>query len=300
MPNLVITGKCQNNCCYCFLGNNKHGELSLSEIKKLLPFIDSFKHETINILGGEPTRHPEFIPILRFLLAAGYTIKIFTNGKIHLDLIHSLRQIQGNFSFCVNRTNPFLDANIQSFYRILGYKIQLGLTFFQVNQPLEHLKNEIEQYNLEKVFRLGIALPIWPTRQNEFLNLNDYGLAANIIFPFVANLIEFGIQPEFDCGFPYCFFSQEQRLFLQKKNISFASNCGVIPDIGPNLSVKPCLPLSFFSMPIHAKSIWSDLEPTLTSTLSRQIARPLFPKCNDCDTLKQKICSSGCLALRLL
>lgn len=301
MPNLVLTNKCYNGCAFCFVDSKKDGAfLTYKKVQTLLPFIRSFDRESIHLLGGEPTLNPEFIEILKGLLLEKFKVKIFTNGKLPTKLIERLQCLHdGEFCFCVNRTNPHLAPRIVRLYRKLGYRISLSVTIFQPHQIVDHILNEIDTYRLDRQYRIGIALPIWPDRQNLYLHPKDYHLMAEELFTFIQKGVTLGIRPTFDCGFPYCFFNEEQKRYFEDNGIDFASHCGVIPDIGPDFSAMPCFPLAKLRQAVSKNSDWQELQQRFEDTLKTERYEPLFKKCRKCVEFRSGGCSGGCAALRI-
>ena len=300
MPNLILTYRCNNNCEFCFADSEyQKKEISLDELNQLLPFLHSFKRESIRLVGGEPTLNPDFIEIMNFLFQQGFKVNIFTNGKLQTHLIEKLKTIQEEFHFCVNRTNPILTSEIIQFYQKLGYRIQLSVTFFQTSQSVDHILDEILTYKLDRQYRLGIALPIFPGRQNQYLHPNDYLLASEKLFAFFKKGIQSDIRPSFDCGFPYCFFNEEQKRYFEENNIQFFSNCGIIPDITPDFFAIHCFPLAYFKQPVSDNMTWQILQQKFDTTLNACKYEPIFEKCKECKELHTKKCSGGCMSLRL-
>lgn len=78
--NIVITGKCNRSCPYCFAkgkmqsdtdaGNKNTGPvaISLQNFDKCLDFLKKSSRRRLNILGGEPTLHPVFEELIRHSL----------------------------------------------------------------------------------------------------------------------------------------------------------------------------------------------------------------------------------------
>lgn len=73
---LFINNKCNFNCEYCTVDNSINKNYDFDLIKK----IDFIDYDVINILGGEPTLHPDFIEIVKFIYNQNKNIIIFTNG----------------------------------------------------------------------------------------------------------------------------------------------------------------------------------------------------------------------------
>ena len=301
MANIVINYKCNNKCDFCFVDSiNINKRITIDQIKQYETFFKSFNRNSMNIVGGEPTLNSDFLAILLYFLRREYKITIFSNGKLKPALIEELQNIQeGEFFFCVNRSMPTLTENIETFYRKLGYRINPSLTVFQKNQKLDHIFEEIEKYNLNPYYRIGIALPIWPERQNKYLAIDDYGIVSDRIFKLIQKGVSKNIRPSFDCGFPYCFFSEEQKKYFNENRIMFSSNCGIIPDIIPDFLMIPCFPFSKFQKQITSNSNWNEMSSEFKNDLNSYSFNLLFKKCANCEDLRSGKCCGGCAAFRV-
>ncbi|MFQ5569825.1 MAG: hypothetical protein ACE5G0_09135, partial [Rhodothermales bacterium] len=170
---------------------------------------------------------------------------------------------------------------------------------YRVDQDLTHLIHEVRQYHLQRTVRLGIAVPVWPNGHNVHLAPATYKTVAGSLFAFIQQALDAGLTPTFDCGFPACFFNETQRAFLAENSIDFASNCGVIPDIGPGYTAIPCFPLASFAQPVSPASRWPALREHFHTALDQAEIAYLFPECSDCEARKDQTCNAGCAALRL-
>jgi organic radical activating enzyme len=298
MPNLIITHKCNDHCSFCFNANSG-ADLTPEQLYGLLPFLQSFQRETIQILGGEPSLNPHFLDLVDILLAEGYHIRIFTNGNLSPSQIKALALRQNAvISFGVNRSSPKLSESIKKLYQSLGHCVQLGVTVYQIGQNFTYLFEEINRYHLALHYRIGIAMPVWPHRINTSLHPHDYAQVAQEILQQIQQGVLFGITPEFDCGFPDCFFNSTQKDFFQDHQIQFAAHCGLIPDVCPDFCL-PCFPLSNFAESIQAGAVWAELEPKLLEKLNKKQKNYLFPACEECKVRLDGFCQGGCLAWRL-
>ncbi|MCX6142123.1 MAG: 4Fe-4S cluster-binding domain-containing protein [Ignavibacteriales bacterium] len=300
MPNLILTSSCNNKCAYCFTNGAFLEDLTLKNLKEISPFISSFQNKKLNILGGEPSLNPEFITILQYLLSEEYELLIFTNGDISPSILVQLQGLMcGGLEFVVNRTDNLLTANTIRFYKALGHRIKIGLTIFKSGQYVQHALREIEEYRLRKAIRIGIALPSYVLSSNTFLSREAYPQISNEIFPFLVECIGKGIRPEFDCGFPYCFFTDEQKDFFRDNAVDFASNCGLIPDILPNQTVVPCFPLARFTTGIDRKSSWAITKDEMDVSIAGVRGKSLYEACSACEYMESLQCSKGCAAFHV-
>jgi organic radical activating enzyme len=205
LPNLVLTFDCNNSCEFCFAETDQNREFRFGQIDKMHHFIKSFNRESVNIVGGEPTMNKDFLKIVTFLLGQSQKIMVFTNGNISNNLVEELKFLShNNLQFCVNRSQPEKTTEVIDFYREVGYMIMLGVTIYKQNQIPDHVFEEINTYKLNKTYRLGIALPSWPHKNNRFISPGNYEEISGEVMGFIKQGLNYGIIPSFDCGFPYC------------------------------------------------------------------------------------------------
>ena len=300
MPNLVLTFDCNNSCEFCFADKTQNKEFKFEQIDKVYQFIKSLNRDSINLVGGEPTLNKDFLAIVKYFLSQNQKITVFTNGNINKKLIENLKLVSdNNLQFCVNRSQSKKSSMLIDFYKKIGYCITLSITIYKQNQELRHIIDEINTYKLNKTYRLGIALPVWPDKNNQHIRAKDYGVISKEVIAFVKQGLNFGIKPLFDCGFPYCFFDEDQKGFLSHQDIDFKSNCGIIPDICQGNIIIPCLPLKGIIQKYQNNSVWEDIRPLLENQLKQFKKLPLFEKCASCEEIALGNCSGGCSAFRL-
>ena len=108
-PELVdckITNWCDNGCAYCYMGSNENGKHCQTHdyfcLLEQMCFLGVFQ---IALGGGEPTMHPDFIPILRVTRHAGIVPNYSTNGN-HLtqEIVDASREFCG--AVAVSWHNP--------------------------------------------------------------------------------------------------------------------------------------------------------------------------------------------------
>jgi len=70
MPDISIWNKCNNSCVMCTNSSNFQNEIdsNLLRYEKIIKNIKSLGRikETINLSGGEPTIHPDFLKLLKW------------------------------------------------------------------------------------------------------------------------------------------------------------------------------------------------------------------------------------------
>lgn len=88
MSNLVISRVCNMNCPYCFAGGimqtgrqpNDQCFISRADFSARLGYLKRSGINSVRLIGGEPTLHPQICELIKEGLRAGMQILIFTHG----------------------------------------------------------------------------------------------------------------------------------------------------------------------------------------------------------------------------
>jgi len=87
MVNIDLTNRCNMNCPICFASSNTTGrlcEISLEQLDRILDdsmHIRPYPPECIQLVGGEPTVHKDFIEAVRHVKASGVShVQVASNG----------------------------------------------------------------------------------------------------------------------------------------------------------------------------------------------------------------------------
>jgi len=314
MPNLLLTEKCVRACPYCFAkvkmdGSKPDAILSWDNLIYVADFFETSNEKNISLLGGEPTLHPDFVDIVLYLLRREFHVNIFTSGIVESGKLEIIAEYLSGchpdrLSIVCNVNEPKITSEgerekLHRFLSIAGPLTTLGFNIFEPDFDLEFLFRLVSQYGLRKHLRLGLAHPI-PLSGNRCLAVDDLGKMADRLLSYVPLFHEYKIAPGFDCGFPLCIFTDEQLGLLFKTNRNGLNfGCGAAIDIGPDLSVWPCFPLSDF----HRKSIYDFNTVADIVNAYREIhdkvrneSAGIFPKCDECPHRERGLCAGGCLS----
>lgn len=110
-----ITNDCQCRCpgCYKVLGRSlvSADHMNLEDFDKMLSIFVGQGGETIDLVGGEPTDHPDFLKIVTRCVQAKLEIWIYTNlinFSLNPGLASDLRSLDGNVTLVgkLNVPNP--------------------------------------------------------------------------------------------------------------------------------------------------------------------------------------------------
>jgi len=77
-----ITRRCNLSCPHCYIdaGQPREGEMTSSEILRLLEEMADMGVWAVTFTGGEPTMHPDFARFVQFARSKGLLVGIATNG----------------------------------------------------------------------------------------------------------------------------------------------------------------------------------------------------------------------------
>ncbi|MFC2112024.1 radical SAM protein [Bacteroidota bacterium] len=313
MANLLLTEKCVRSCPYCFAQQHMESADNLWMDWEDLIYIADL-HETsgehaIALLGGEPTLHPELTEFTLYLVERGFHVNIFTSGIVsdksfekmesNLASIHPDR-----ISFVCNLNHPDLSTaaekeKIDRFLNSFGHLTVPGFNVYKLDFDMDYLIQYVNRFGMRKHIRLGLCHPI-VGEKNTYIALDDLKKMAEHLMSYVPVLEKFRLKLGFDCGMPMCLFSEEQLGILFKLNGgNVIFNCGPALDIGPDMSVWSCFPLSNY----QRKSIYdfdslNDIR-RFYEQLHHKVrteAGGIFEECDSCKYREENLCSGGCLA----
>jgi radical SAM protein with 4Fe4S-binding SPASM domain len=312
MTNLLLTYKCNRSCPYCFAqerqkAQSPDGEMYLpwSNLVTAVNYIVEDRQDMVSVLGGEPTLHPEFVDIYRYIVARDLTVKMFSNGCVSHEkieaLLKALNPDKSRFIINVNeeRDRQSFETKMQAeFFRELGMVSALSFNLFRPDPDLDFLLDLIGEYQLRRRIRIGLAHPI-AGEPNAFLRPEQYADIAARLADFARRANHQDVNLSLDCGFTLCDFTDEQLGMLHRTGAIMRFHCGPIIDIGPDLNTWACFPLSSLRpQPLEEYPSLQALkkffaEYIRSETRQRRFAG-VYKKCESCRYLKRNMCSGGC------
>ena len=314
MANLLLTDTCVRSCPYCFAKKHMANAaiddiLSWENLIYVADFMEASGDKRISLLGGEPSLHPNFIEFIVYLLERNFHVNIFTSGIMSEEkLIEANRVLSGinpeRLSFVVNLNNPKISTfseneSVKRFLKVFGHLSSPGFNIYKTDFDLDFLFQYINQYGLKKHMRLGLAHPI-PGKRNKYVGIADMKKMAGRLLEFEQQFERFQVSCGLDCGMPLCIFTDEQlgKLYkISQGHLNFG--CGPAVDIGTDMSVWCCFPLSDF----HKKSLFDfdNIREVVEfyrdkQNLVRSEVSGIFEECDNCIQAKNRLCSAGCAA----
>lgn len=312
MANVLLTQLCVRSCPYCF-AKKYMGEvsprdmLSWDNLIYLADFILKSGNHHISLLGGEPLLHPHFSEFVQYLSKRDIYSSIFTSGiapkKLFETIKNELADDNLKYQFICNVNDPNKSPShelpkVHAFLETFGKRTTLSFNIYELDFSFDFLVEYIKKFNLKNHIRLGLAHPI-PNQPNHCISPVDFPKVAERLSYFYDKLKDENIEIGFDCGFPLCIFTEEQigKMFLWS-NGRLVFKCGPAIDIGPDMSVWSCFPLSSF----NKKSVFDfDSLREIDEFYSKKMIEMreeggLYEKCATCKYRKSGLCTAGCVS----
>jgi radical SAM protein with 4Fe4S-binding SPASM domain len=314
MPNILLTNYCNRACAYCFAEERidhkakpslKKMEMPLENLAHALDVFERSGVKRFGIVGGEPTLHSRFQEVMEMTLSRGFSASIFTNGIMSDEKrAYLAAQDPARVRLVINVNHP--DENppahwtsVTATFRADPRKTLLGFNLYRQDARPHFMLDLIREHGLVKEVRLGVALPIYGGH-NTSLPVLDYPKLAEPLMDFVRRGARDGVRVNFDCGFVVCGFTQEQIQELAVLGSPFKSTCAPYMDIGPDLEVWHCFPLSEVMVTnLRDFQTIDELKAHYLKLTSPFRTAGSIGACQGCQYLEDKSCTGGCIAHKL-
>lgn len=260
MGNVLLTNYCNRRCEYCFAqeriafdddgkGDRSERFLSLSNLEVVIAYLKRSSSGQVGLLGGEPTLHPDFPFIIDRFLAEGFRIKLFSNGLMPGTALEHLCRLDSDQVLTIINVNhpddagPQEKSQVETTLTALKGKAALGFNIYRPDFDGEFLIDLVENHGLDRHVRLGLTQPIVGGR-NIYVLREHYPRVGLRIARLAERTGPRGIFLGLDCGFTLCMFKPEDIGPMIYSGVTFKLTCNPIVDIGVDLSVWCCFPLS--------------------------------------------------------
>lgn len=310
MPlNVMLHGACNLECPYCFAEPamdeaRERGGMPLARAQALLDWLEKSGHRQFSVLGGEPTLHREFEPIVQAALDRGFHIKVLTNGVIpekRLAYLAGLPPERLTVLINANRREDVKPSQWEAMRKSFEALSRSAALSFNIDSPdteFDFLVDLVVEFGLMRTVRLGLALPVLGG-SNRYLPIERYPDVSGRIVSFVERADAHNIRVYGDCGFILCMFSDEQLGKLQRANADFKPKCEPILDIGPDLTAWHCFPLSKFKVPLARFEKADELNTFFEGRVKPFKHIGSMDICQPCRYRERGQCYGGCLAFSI-
>ncbi len=319
MPNLLVTQKCVRRCPYCFADSYMAGSqgdfLRWDDFIYVLDFYERSRVPIVSFLGGEPGIHPQVAQMMDYAMMRGFDFRMFTSGILPAATRERIQEVRlrhekagRKVTFIVNVNHPDDTPEAQrriqdEFLAMGGAQASISFNVYRTDFDLDFAFDLIERHGLMPNLRLGLTHPIAKGGEgNVFVPPHDYPAVSARLEKWFPRFAKGRVIPGFDCGFPICMFTDAQLGALTRLQATFHWTCGPIVDIGPDLELWPCFPLSH----IRGKTLYDfdsldEVMKYFVDEVKRQRpeGRGIYPECDGCEHRQRGLCSGGCAAYAL-
>ncbi len=269
--NILLNNYCNLNCSYCFANHVLEQDrlnMSLEDIAKVIEFSKNSDVRSINLIGGEPTLHPEFIKIIDKILQEEYfeQLLLFTNGLFNKNILNKLLsfsevmnlRILINYNHLNSKLTEIIDSNIEALKDVA--QITLGINFYKQSQDFDYIIDTSKKYGLKNI-RWSLVVPNNELKSN--VDVKKYFINhKNTIIDFLEKCLENEITPHVDCNnFPLCILNEKElRIFACSSETNLrVSVCPPVIDVLPDLRVIRCFVFSDYEVNLTDFSNLADL-----------------------------------------
>ncbi len=294
--NIILTTRCNRSCSFCFAKDTYAPDMSLENVQKVLDFQKINEIHTFRILGGEPTLHPQFVQIVELARSQGFSLFMMSNCIMSKDIVDYLSTIEIEILCNISpqaTDSPKAVAKRTYALATLQQKIVLGITVTQPAVNFHTLIDTINEFNLYRCIRVGIAQPICTyVASNIFLHPLNYNAAGAAIAHMSNVCADLDIHVAIDCGFVLCMFPDRGNV-----NTSLL-HCNPVLDVDPQLNVFYCFPLSAHTnVPLSDYTTIEELTSFFTVLHVQNKQLPFIDECETCEDVDK--CTRGCLAHKI-
>ncbi len=282
--------------------------MSWDNIIYTLDFYHANGLKDVSYLGGEPTVHPDFVEIIDYTLNRGFVVKIFTSAIMPEEKMNRLYEVIekhkafDRIHFVCNANDPKYNKPkewelIEKFYKKFSNLIVQGFNIFEDDFDMTFLFDNVVKYGLRPFLRIGITHKILGAQSNMCITPDKYPAVVKRLKHFLPFAQAAQVAYNIDCGLPMCAFSDEDLGVFSRANTNFSWKCSPVLDIGPDMTIWPCFPLS----DMNTKTLFdfnsiSDIMAYFSNIIAEQRGNNngIYVECDTCRQLETNICTGGC------
>jgi MoaA/NifB/PqqE/SkfB family radical SAM enzyme len=318
VANLAVSAVCNQECAYCFtvdhLGRDGGDEavqpgnrfLRAEDLEARLDFLTRSGVDSVRLMGGEPTLHPQFVELVARARATGKGLTVFSNGLMPPDALACLEALPiETCTVLVNVNEPGGDGNGRVYeqqletMRRLGKRAMPGFNIYRTDFEASFLLALVAETGCKPAIRLSMAQPCL-SGANRWVHPNQYRPVAIQIANLGRVAAEAGVRLEFDCGFVRCMFSDEELRALEGAGANVDWRCNPILDIDIEGAVLHCYPLArLMTLPLTPTANAATLRADFEARTRPYRQAGVYLECSGCSFKAAGECSGGCLAVTI-
>lgn len=295
--NLIITTNCNKNCKYCFVPKDEFHNMELEQIKYISSFHDFNHIKIINILGGEPTLHPELAKFIKIMRASNRKglIQIFShcgNDRAALEEVED-----DNIILVANcyedRDNPKVHANLE-LAKKRGWTVVLSYTIYRKEIEVKKIIEFCRETGI-RIVRWSLAMPAYKMK-NSSISLVECSEFISIIEKFNKSLLANKIASYNDCPLPMCMNHFQRNMSCGQHESVYVNgirygDCNPPYDIYPDYILTGCMGIGD-RIQLNLKEVKNitELENLYKERVGElRAVRSLSSECSTC-----QMCKGGC------
>jgi len=318
--NLLITSLCNQSCPYCFLKGWVTSDpavaehMSLSDLDRVIDWLQVMGFDNVKLLGGEPTLHPQFMDIVRRLIERKVHIDcILTNGLAETDLYEMVNgSIETTWLINVNHPSTYSNAQwnrLNNNLEVLKWhekgsvkrlgidvnsqKLQLAITFYEPDQDYSYIIDLAKKFG---VFFIRYA-PSHPSSdlKNEHVDFEKFAIMKSTLLRFFRDCAREDIRPNLECAIPACAFTQKELNYMSLFTENTLFECTPHIDVMPDLSITYCATMKDIIPRYQVGEMQFD--ETLAHLFRDAVPYKglVLPRCKGCAMFANAFCQGYCL-----
>lgn len=317
MANIVLSGKCNLRCPYCFAEDftkEQSRDMDMDTVMRSLDFIAD--EGVCGLIGGEPLIYKNIDTVLEILNrdVRFHTVTVFTNGVYidrHIDFLLS-RKIH----LLINLNSPAVIGK-DTFDRIISgiralcergmrSHITLGINIYEENQDISYFCDTLSAFSFDRA-RISVTIP----QDKREGAIPYFERMKPTLLDIYGKFKEIGVAPCYDCNvIPHCVFTEDERQFIAtipytspaERQLLLGNNavCSPIVDIYPDGTATRCFGC-FDDLKVRISDFKNinDLKNHFFMEIDalrvHKKSRALCSECYDYKTFK---CFGGCLCYK--
>ena len=319
--NLLLTNLCNRSCAYCFLKDWVTGDpakaryMTRADLDTVISWAQQPGYPVIvQLLGGEPTLHPQILDFVKTLQEKGVTIDtIFSNGLGETKVYEEITEVS-KAGWLINVDSPdsytageweLLNRNLEvlrwkgkSSMKEGGFdkgvfRLQVGITFYKPRQEYSYIIELGKKYDCAYV-RCDASRP-GRAKCNKYVDFEHLAGLKPTLLNFFKDCVKAGIRPVVDEPIPPCIFTRKELTYVSLFVEGFRSVCTPNSDVFPDLTVEHCAPMRGILPPYSIKEYKFMEVLTEHFRNAEPFKRVVLPRCKGCRFFMTRQCQGYCL-----
>jgi organic radical activating enzyme len=301
--NILLTSVCNAGCSFCIAdefmqSKNTSKMMSEENFSTILSMLKKEKVYQVNLLGGEPSKHPRSLEFGKKISLLDIPVGFSTNGLWDESFREKIEEIEFPIEFELTYLGDKFYSEKQkkklkqTFQSLRDHNVSLGLIVSSVNDEyLEHIEL-CREYNFE--LRWALLEPTQKTGLQPHYSSIEY---LKELGSHIANIVEYanskGIDTWADLTVPKCTINENKMYLFDGENNDIQFKCPPFFDITPDLNIWRCLPLAHNNTSyLTDHNSFREAYKSLELLKSEHTKKGLFEECTRCDYFLTE-CSGG-------